>query len=200
MSTPQLNRDQLPRAVRRWEGKRSEALLRTPTNLGWGDVDYIRLCQALAREAHLRGEVPVGAVVVHQHPLSGEERVIGRGYNLRETRFDPTAHAEVEAIRQASAVIGHWRLEECALYVTLEPCSMCAGAIVNSRIRRVVYGCDDPKAGAVRSLYRLIDDPRLNHRAELTSGVCAEECAQLLRQFFQERRASKRRAQPPHST
>lgn len=182
------------RAVRRWEGARSEALLATPVNRGWRAEDYIELCALLAERAAMIGEVPVGAVVVHRHPLSGEERIIGRGYNLRETRRDPLAHAEVEAIRAASRVLEHWRLEECELYVTLEPCAMCAGAIVNSRIRRVIYGCDDLKAGATRSLYQLADDPRLNHRAEVITGVCAARCAQLLREFFATRRAHKRAA------
>ena len=173
-----------PRAVRRWEGRRSEALLKTPVNEGWSDEDYIKLCLTLAQEAWRRGEVPVGSVVVHRHPVTHEERIIGRGFNLRETHHDPTAHAEVEALRQASELLGHWRLEECELYVTLEPCVMCSGALVNSRIKRVIYGCHDPKAGGARSLYRLIDDPRLNHRAEVTSGVCAEACAEVLRSFF----------------
>ena len=132
-------------------------------------------------------------VVTHRHPSSGEVRIIGRGYNLRESCHDPTAHAEIEALRRASRVLGHWRLEECELFVTLEPCVMCSGAIVNSRVKRVVYGCHDPKAGGARSLYRLLEDPRLNHRAELVTGVYAERCAQLLRSFFQERRALKQR-------
>ena len=155
----------------------------------------MRLCLALAREAARLGEVPVGAVVVHRHPLTGEERVIGRGFNLRERRGDPTAHAELEALREASEVIGHWRLEECDLYVTLEPCVMCAGGVVNARVRRVIYGSDDPKAGATRSLYQLADDPRLNHRAEVTRGVLAQECAEVLRAFFKARRLTKK-AQP----
>jgi tRNA(adenine34) deaminase len=173
---------------RLWEGARSARLLQTPTCVGWSDHDYMGLCLTLAREAAARGEVPVGAVVVHTHPETGEQRLIGRGYNLREERQDPTAHAELEALRAASAVVGRWRLDECALFVTLEPCAMCAGALVNARVRRVVYGADDAKAGATRSLYALLEDPRLNHRAAVVPGVRAEECADVLRAFFAVRR------------
>lgn len=171
-----------------WEGARSDRLLETPTCAGWSDEDYMGLCLTLAREAAARGEVPVGAIVVHTHPHTGKQRIIGRGYNLRETQRDPTAHAEIEALRAASAVVGHWRLDECALFVTLEPCAMCAGALVNARVRRVVYGADDAKAGATRSLYRLLEDSRLNHRAEVVTGVRASECADVLRAFFLARR------------
>lgn len=190
----QTRQPHLPRSlksIRYWEGKRSQKLLNTPVNEGWNDADYMRVCQTLAHKAHQQGEVPVGAVVIHRHPISKEVRIIGRGYNLRENLHDPTAHAEIVAIRQASQIIEHWRLDECELYVTLEPCAMCAGAIVNSRIQRVIYGCDDPKAGATRSLYQLIDDPRLNHRAQITRGLHADSCAQLLRTFFKERRRLK---------
>jgi tRNA(adenine34) deaminase len=132
----------------------------------------------LAREAGREGEVPVGAVVVHGG------KIIGRGANEREKSQDPLAHAEVIALRQAAQYLGSWRLEETTLYVTLEPCPMCAGAIINSRVPRVVYGCQDPKAGAVRTLYKLLEDPRLNHRAEVISGVCASEASELLKTFF----------------
>lgn len=132
----------------------------------------------LAEEAASFGEVPVGAVVV----LDG--RVIGRGMNHRERDQDPVAHAEIQAIRAAAEHLGSWRLVDTTLYVTLEPCPMCAGAIVNARVPRVVYGCDDPKAGAVRSVYGLLEDPRLNHRAEIVSGVRGERAAELLTQFF----------------
>lgn len=125
-------------------------------------------------------EVPIGCIIVHQP--SGQ--VLGRGYNRREIDGDPTAHAEMIALRQAAKAQGHWRLIDCALVVTLEPCPMCAGAIVNSRIARVVFGCRDPKAGAARTLYHLCDDPRLNHRAEVIEGVLADECARLLKDFF----------------
>lgn len=135
-----------------------------------------------ARLALEHDDVPVGAVVARD----GE--VIATGRNRREVDADPTAHAEVLALRSAAAEIGHWRLEGCELVVTLEPCAMCAGAIVLSRIDRVVYGATDPKAGAVRSLMSIADDPRLNHRAEIVTGVRAEECGQMLRDFFAARR------------
>ena len=145
------------------------------------------ICLLLARRAGSRGEVPVGAIVVH------DGRIIGRGYNLRETAGDPTAHAEIVAIRQAAEVIGHWRLLDATLYVTLEPCTMCAGALVNARVGRLVYGCTDPKAGAVDSMFGVPTDPRLNHRLEVTGGVRAPECADALRQFFRARRKRPKR-------
>ena len=144
----------------------------------------MRQAIALAREAAAIGEVPIGCVVVD---VTGT--VIGRGYNRRETDHDPTAHAEVIALREAARARCHWRLTDCTLVVTLEPCPMCAGAIVNARVPLVVYGCDDPKAGAARTLYRLCDDPRLNHRAAVVPGVLADECADLLRDFFKAQRA-----------
>ena len=135
-----------------------------------------------ARLAEEAGEVPIGAVVV----CRGE--VIARGRNRKEERRDPTAHAEIEAIRAAAPRFASWRLEDCTLYVTLEPCPMCAGAILQARISRVVYGCADPKAGAVESLFHLLNDERLNHRCQVESGVLAEECRTLLRDFFQKQR------------
>ena len=145
---------------------------------------WMREAFVLAASARAAGEVPIGCVVVHDS--SG--RVIGRGANLRETDRDPTAHAEILAMREAGQTLGHWRLVDCTLVVTLEPCPMCAGAIVNARIPRLIYGCDDPKAGAVRTLYELCNDERLNHRVEITSGVLAEDCAELLRAFFRSQR------------
>jgi tRNA(adenine34) deaminase len=138
-----------------------------------------------ARVARSIGEVPIGAVIVHD-PTG---RIIGRGCNRRETDRDPTAHAEILAMREAGQSLGHWRLLDCTLYVTLEPCPMCAGAIVNARIPRLVYGADDPKAGAVRTLYQICQDPRLNHRVEVRPHLLADECASLLREFFQTQRA-----------
>jgi len=140
----------------------------------------VALDEAVAAEAH--GDVPIGAVVVR------DGVVIARRHNERELTGDPTAHAEVLALRDAAAVVGHWRLLDCTLYVTLEPCVMCAGALVNSRIGRVVYGATDPKAGAVASLYQVCGDERLNHRPPLTAGVRAEESGALLRTFFAARR------------
>jgi tRNA(adenine34) deaminase len=131
-----------------------------------------------ARQAAALGEVPIGCVVVR------EGRVIGRGHNRRETDGDPLAHAELLALRQAAGVTEGWRLLDATLYVTLEPCAMCAGALVNSRVSRLVYGADDPKAGFCGSLGDLVRDPRLNHRLEVVGGVLAEECGDLLRSFF----------------
>jgi tRNA(adenine34) deaminase len=130
------------------------------------------------RAAH-GGDVPVGCVIV-----DGRGALVALGRNRREVDQDPTAHAEMVAMRLAAASRGHWRLSDCTLYVTLEPCPMCAGAIVNARVRRLVYGCPDPKAGAVRSLMRIADDPRLNHRVEIVDGVLGDACAQRLRDFF----------------
>ena len=131
-----------------------------------------------ARAAAAAGDVPVGAVVV-----ASDGGLIGRGRNRREVDGDPTAHAEVVALRDAARHLGVWRVE-ATLYVTHEPCAMCAGALVNARVRRLVYGCPNPKAGAVSSLYSIVTDPRLNHRMEVTSGVLANECAAELSRFF----------------
>ena len=141
--------------------------------------------RAALREAHeslARDEVPVGCVIVH------DGQVIGRGHNQVEGLQDATAHAEVVAIGAASNALGSWRLSDCTLYVTLEPCAMCAGAIVLARLGRVVYGAADPKAGACGSVLNVLHEKRLNHRAELTSGVLAEECGEILREFFRSRR------------
>jgi tRNA(adenine34) deaminase len=145
----------------------------------------MREAMALAAHAASIGEVPIGCIVVDH--LTGQ--TIGRGYNRRETDHDPTAHAEILALREAAHARGHWRLTDCTLVVTLEPCPMCAGAIVNARVPRLVYGCDDPKAGAVRTLYQICEDPKLNHRVMVTPGVFADECAELLRDFFRAQRA-----------
>jgi tRNA(adenine34) deaminase len=139
-----------------------------------------------ARAAALDGDVPVGAVVAM--PIDGGFTIIGRGRNRRELRGDPTAHAEVEALREAAARLGHWRVE-ATLVVTQEPCPMCAGALVNARVKRLVYGCPNPKAGAVDTLFALCRDPRLNHRIDSVGGVRADECAALLRGFFEKLRA-----------
>jgi len=135
-----------------------------------------------ARQAMAVGEVPVGAVIEH------EGRIIAAAHNSRESLHDPTAHAEMIAITQAAGELGDWRLEDCTLYVTLEPCAMCAGAIVLARIPRVVYGAADPKAGAVASLYQLLADRRLNHQAEVTGGVLSRECGEILTEFFRRQR------------
>ncbi len=144
---------------------------------------WMRLALAQAEQAAEEDEVPVGAVIVR------EGRVIAAAYNQRETLHDPTAHAEMIAITQAAESLGSWRLDGCVLYVTLEPCPMCAGAIIQARIPRVVFGATDPKAGAVCSLYRMLDDERLNHRAQAIGGVLAEPCGEILTRFFQRQRA-----------
>jgi tRNA(adenine34) deaminase len=153
------------------------------------DELLMREAIAQARRALTLDEVPIGCVIFH--PPAG--KIIGQGHNLRQTQSDPTAHAEIIALRQAGAELGDWRLDECTLAVTLEPCPMCAGAIVNARLARLIYGCPDPKAGAVRTLFSLCDDPRLNHRVQISSGVLGEECAALLRDFFQAQRALGRK-------
>ncbi|MGZ8600586.1 MAG: tRNA adenosine(34) deaminase TadA [Actinomycetota bacterium] len=142
----------------------------------------VTLALAEARTAGEGGDVPVGAVIAR-----GEE-VLGRAGNAREREQDPTAHAEILALRQAAAALGSWHLEGCTLYVTLEPCAMCAGALVLSRIDRLVFGAADPKAGFVGSLGDLARDPRLNHALEVTSGVLADACGDVLRDFFRDRR------------
>jgi tRNA(adenine34) deaminase len=149
------------------------------------DREMMEQALVMAREARDLGEVPVGAVVVRGG------RIVSQAYNLRETLHDPTAHAERLALAWAGQALRTWRLDDCVLYVTLEPCAMCAGAIVQSRIARLVYGAADPKAGACASLYHLVSDPRLNHRAEITAGILAEECGEILTEFFQERRGCR---------
>ena len=148
-------------------------------------IALMRLAIEQARLALQLEEVPIGCVIRHDP----RDRIIGQGFNRRETDQDPTAHAEIIAMRQASHELGHWRLIDCTMAVTLEPCPMCAGAIVNARLPRLIYGCGDPKAGAVRTLYRICDDDRLNHRAEVSEGILADECAQLLQEFFRKQRA-----------
>ncbi|MEN1681167.1 MAG: tRNA adenosine(34) deaminase TadA [Planctomycetota bacterium] len=158
--------------------------MRDTTEPGLAESDRHAMRQALAEaeQAAAAGEVPVGAVIVHAGA------VVAAAHNQREMLRDPTAHAEMIAITQASESLGRWRLEGCTLYVTLEPCPMCAGAIVQARIPRVVYGATDPKAGAAESLYEVLTDPRLNHRCEVTVGVMADECGAILKRFFAARR------------
>ena len=146
----------------------------------------MRLALEEARAAAAEGEVPIGAVVV----CDGE--VVARAHNRRETDRDPSAHAEFAAMLEASRVLGRWRLTGCTVYVTLEPCLMCAGLMVNGRVDRCVYGASDPKGGALGTLYDVSHDPRLNHEFEVTPGIMADECAEVLRAFFRERRAARR--------
>jgi tRNA(adenine34) deaminase len=149
------------------------------------DDDAMQLALDQAAEAAEHGDVPIGAVVVRDGEL------IAARHNERELTGDPTAHAEVLAIRDAARVVGHWRLLDCTLYVTLEPCVMCAGALVNARIGRLVFAAADPKAGAVASLYQVCSDPRLNHRPPVSAGVRAEDAGALLRAFFADRRGQQ---------
>lgn len=149
------------------------------------DEEFMSLALELAREAGNAGEVPVGAVVV------ARGAVVGRGGNRRETSGDPTAHAEILALREAAAAQGTWRLTETGIYVTLEPCPMCAGALVAARVGRLVFGTPDPKAGSCGSLYNLCADPRLNHELPVTAGVLRDECAGLLSEWFATRRTAR---------
>ena len=148
------------------------------------DIDHKFMQAAIesAKIAEENGDVPIGAIVVF------ENRIIAKGYNQREQLNDPTAHAEIIALTAAAAAMENWRLCGCTMYVTLEPCSMCAGALVLGRLDRLVYGCDDPKAGACGSLYNIVTDDRLNHQLEVTSGVLADECSRQLQEFFTRRR------------
>jgi tRNA(adenine34) deaminase len=148
------------------------------------DLAMMRRALDLARRAAAQDEVPVGAVVYE----TATGRILGEAHNRRHLDKDPTAHAELLAIRAAAAAVGDWRLNHCTLAVTLEPCPMCAGLIVNARLGRVLYGCADPKAGAMGSLMRLTEDERLNHRVAPIAGVLGDEAAALLREFFQRRR------------
>ncbi len=143
---------------------------------------YMRLALQQAEEAFVQDEVPVGAVIVHGG------RLIAAAHNQREQLRDPTAHAETIAITQAAEAMGGWRLNDCVLYVTLEPCPMCAGAILQARMPLVVYGATDPKAGAVQTLYQLLADPRMNHQATVVAGVLAEPCSEILTRFFAKQR------------
>ena len=149
------------------------------------DIHFMKEALQEAKKAIEKDEPPVGAVIVK------DDEIIARGHNLREALQDPTAHAEMLAIRAAAASLGRWRLSDCTIYVTLEPCAMCAGAMVLARFHRLVYGADDPKAGAVNSLMNLVSDERLNYQIEVQSGVLAQECGDLLRNFFSSRRRDK---------
>ncbi len=146
------------------------------------DIRYMRQALTQARKAAALGEVPIGCVIVY------EGKVIGRGYNRRNTDKSTLAHAEITAIKKATKIIGDWRLEDCTLYVTLEPCQMCAGAIIQARIPRVVIGAMNPKAGCAGSIFNILEEPAFNHQAEVTRGVLEEECSQVLKEFFHDLR------------
>jgi len=146
------------------------------------DTAFMREALAEAQKAFHKGEIPIGAVLVHK------DNIIARNHNRREELHDPTAHAEILVLREAGAILGGWRLPETTLYVTIEPCPMCAGALVQARVSRLVYGAADVKGGAVESLYRITTDDRLNHRLAVTAGILAGEAGELMRRFFQARR------------
>ncbi|HEX4985769.1 MAG TPA: tRNA adenosine(34) deaminase TadA [Burkholderiales bacterium] len=148
------------------------------------DEKFMRMAIALAERAAADGEVPVGAVVVR------DGSIVGRGFNAPISRHDPTAHAEIQAMREAAAVLGNYRLAGCSLYVTLEPCAMCAGAMMHARIDRIVYGAADPKTGACGSVVDLFAEARLNHHAVVEGGLMARECGALLSEFFRDRRTA----------
>jgi len=146
------------------------------------DAAWMEEALRLATQAEAAGEVPVGAIVVC------DEKIVGRGFNRNRADNDPSAHAEMIALRQAGRAIGNHRLEGCTLFATIEPCAMCAGALVHARVRRLVYGASDPKAGAVHSVMQVVNHPKLNHQMEVTDGVMADTCGALLQKFFQSRR------------
>ncbi len=146
------------------------------------DERFMKAAIGQAQIALENGDVPIGAIIVYQN------QIIAKGYNQRYKLNDPTAHAEIIALTAAAEYIGNWRLNGCSIYVTLEPCCMCAGALVLARMDRLVYGCEDPKAGASGSLYNIVQDKRLNHRLEVTSGVLADECSVILTDFFRKKR------------
>lgn len=151
------------------------------------DEKYMKEAIRQGRKAYGLNETPIGCVIVH------EGKIIGRGYNRRNTDKNPLAHAELAAIRKASKKIGDWRLEECTMYVTLEPCQMCAGAIVQARMKRVVVGCMNPKAGCAGSVLNLLNVAQFNHQVELETGVLEEECSQMMKTFFKELREAKKK-------
>ena len=153
------------------------------------DIFFMKKAIDQAMIAEENGDVPIGAVIVYKN------QIIGKAYNQREQLRDPTAHAEIIALTQAAAAMENWHLNGCTMYVTLEPCPMCAGALVLSRMDRLVYGCDDPKAGACKSLYNIVQDERLNHRLEVAAGVLANECSQQLQEFFAQRRIENKNNQ-----
>ena len=149
------------------------------------DIKYMKEAVKQAKKAYALGEVPIGCVIVY------EDKIIGRGYNRRTIDKNTLAHAELQAIRKACRKMNDWRLEDCTLYVTLEPCQMCSGAIVQARIRRVVVGCMNPKAGCAGSIMNLLQVPQFNHQVELTTGIMGEECSRMMKTFFKELRQKK---------
>jgi tRNA(adenine34) deaminase len=188
----------LRQLVRQWAGQihhprsgesmpESRSTTRTAAAPSAIDVRMMRRAIELAEQAGARGEVPVGAVVYRG------EQIIAEAANNREATSDPVGHAELLAISEAGVTLGEWRLSDCSLAVTLEPCPMCAGALINARLGRLIYGTTDPKAGACKTLYRIPTDARLNHCVQIIDGVLADECAQVLKDFFRRRRAENKR-------
>jgi tRNA(adenine34) deaminase len=167
---------------RRWIVASGFALNISQNQLQIDDELWMQEALRCAQRALNAGEVPIGAVVVH------EGRIVGQGWNRNIAQHDPSAHAEIVALREAAAALGNHRLENCELFVTIEPCAMCAGAMIHARIARLIYGADDAKAGAVQSQMRLLEHPHVNHRVEVHSGVLAGRCAEILQEFFRQRR------------
>ncbi len=153
------------------------------------DEQWMREALRLAEQGRAAGEVPVGALIVH------DGQIVGRGFNRNLLDTDPTAHAEMVALRDAGRAVGNHRLLDCEMFVTIEPCAMCAGAMVHARLRRLVFGADDPKAGAVHSVLDVLNHPSLNHRMDVTAGVLSEECSRILQDFFQSRRQQQKEDQ-----
>lgn len=151
------------------------------------DEKYMKEAIRQAKKACVLEEVPIGCVIVYQ------DKIIGRGYNRRTTDKNPLAHAEIAAIKKASKKLNDWRLEDCTMYVTLEPCQMCSGAIIQARIKRVVVGCMNPKAGCAGSIINILDMPQFNHQAEITTGVMEEECSKMMKEFFKELREKQKK-------
>ena len=158
----------------------------TSTDEPSNDEFWMEEALRCAQRALEAGEVPIGAVVVCQN------EIVGRGWNFNLTNSDPTAHAEMMALREAGKNVGNHRLSDCELFATIEPCAMCAGALVHARIKRLIYGADDPKAGAVHSVMQVLNHPKLNHQTEVRGGVLASRCADLLQEFFRQRRIEKK--------
>ena len=165
----------------------SEIEMQNQSEAEMRDEKYMKEALKQAKKAYALEETPIGCVIVH------EGKIIARGYNRRNTDKSPLAHAEISAIKKASKKLGDWRLEECTMYVTLEPCQMCSGAIVQSRMTRVVVGCMNPKAGCAGSILNLLQMPQFNHQVELTTGVLEEECSQMMKSFFKELREKRKK-------
>ena len=165
----------------------SEIEMQNQSEAEMRDEKYMKEALKQAKKAYALEETPIGCVIVH------EGKIIARGYNRRNTDKSPLAHAEISAIKKASKKLGDWRLEECTMYVTLEPCQMCSGAIVQSRMTRVVVGCMNPKAGCAGSILNLLQMPQFNHQVELTTGILEEECSQMMKTFFKELREKRKK-------